>query len=481
MRVPLQGEGRKQEVNLSFTPQEPGARTLSVSTPGLSGELTLSNNQRAWPIRVVDKKLKILYVEGRPRWEFRYLKNAILRDQTTLFACILVDADPALGGEGNVPIYGFPRDRKALFDYDIVILGDVPRNFFTAGDLKNIRAFVEERGGSLITMAGEVSLPWEYRNSDLEAIWPIVVPASRRDTLFREPFQLELTDAGARHPMCFLLPDVDQNRNLWHSLAGMYWCGLSDRAKPGATVLAQHPTLRGTDGKVPLMALQQVGEGNSFMTMVDSTWQWRHRVGDKYFYRFWGQVVRSLTPHELPGANRFVRLTADRSTYALGERVVLRARLLTPNFHPVRLKEVQAEMERTDGQRFPVKLEPVPGAAGVYSGEWLPPQPGSYRGLLNSPGAPRGESLTNVVVEASSLELEEPQQNEALLRRLAAATGGEYLLWSELAGLPERVPDRRQEVTTRVEHSLWDAPLPISVFLLFLVGEWLLRKRTGLL
>ena len=479
--VQLAPEGQKQEVNLSFTPTEAGARTLTVSLPGLSGELTLSNNQKAWPIRVVDKKLKILYIEGRPRWEFRFLKNAILRDQTTLFACILTDADPALGGEGNVPIYGFPRERKALFDYDIVILGDVPRNFLSAGDMKNIRAFVEERGGSLITIAGEVSLPWDYRGTELETVWPIVAPQSRRETLFREPFQLALTDAGARHPMCFLVPDVEQNRNLWHSLAGMYWCGVAERAKPGATVLAQHPTMRGTDGNIPLMALQQVGEGMSFMTMVDSTWQWRFRVGDKYFYRFWGQVVRSLTPHELPGANRFVRLTADRTTYALGEKVVLRARLLTPNFHPVRLKEVQAEMERTDGQRYPVRLEPVPGAAGVYSGEWQPAQAGSFRGLLNMAGAPRGESLTNVVVEASSLELEMPQQNEALLRRISGVTGGKYLLWSEVAGLADQIPDRRQVVSTRVEHSLWDAPLPISVFLVLLVGEWLLRKRSGLL
>jgi hypothetical protein len=261
----------------------------------------------------------------------------------------------------------------------------------------------------------------------------------------------------------------------------MYWCGEADRAKPGATVLAQHPGITGTDGKIPLIAVQQVGEGTSFMTMVDSTWQWRFRVGDKYFYQFWGQAVRSLTPHELPGANRFVRLTADRATYSLGEKVVLRARLLTPNFHPVRVKDVQAEMQRTDGQRFGVRLEPVPGAAGVYSGEWLPTAPGAYKAVLQAPGGESAESVTNVVVEASSLELDQPEQNEALLRRLAALSGGKYLLWSEAAALPSMIEDRRQEVQTRVEHALWDAPLPLILFVLFIVGEWVLRKRKGLL
>jgi hypothetical protein len=481
VNVPLGKEGEKQELNLTFTPDVAGAKTLTVSVPEQSGELSVSNNQKSWPIRIIDKKLKILYVEGYPRWEYRFLKNAILRDKTTLFACILADADPSLGGEGNVPIYSFPRDKKALLAYDIVILGDVPRDFFSATDLKNLQAFVEERGGSLITMAGELFLPWQYRGTDLEAVLPIVIPATRQQRIFREPFQLELTDAGARNPMMFFVPDVERNRQIWHSLPGMYWCGEADRAKPGATVLAQHPGITGTDGKIPLLAVQQFGEGTSFMTMVDSTWQWRFRVGDKYFYRFWGQVVRSLTPHELPGANRFVRLTADRATYALGEKVVLRARLLTQNFHPVRLKEVMAELQRGDGQRFPVRLDPVSGAAGVYSGEWLASQPGAYKAVLRAPGGQATESITNVVVESSSLELDEPQQNEALLRRLAALTGGKYLLWSELGTLAAALPDRKQEVQTRIEHSLWDTPLPLALFSLLLVGEWILRKRKGLL
>lgn len=481
LNVPLSKEGQKQELNLSFTPSVVGAKTLSVSIPGQPGELTLSNNQKSWPIRIVDKKLKILYVEGYPRWEYRFLKNAILRDKTTLFSCILVEADPSLGGEGNQPIYSFPRDKKALFSYDIIILGDVPRDFFTAIDMKNIRAFVEERGGSLITMAGEMFLPWQYRNTDLDAVWPIEVPATRKKATFDKPFQVAITDAGAANPMLFLVPDAQKNRAIWNSLPGMYWCGVTDRAKPGATVLATHPSINGTDGKIPLMAVQQSGEGTSFMTMVDSTWQWRFRVGDTYFYRFWGQVERSLTPHELPGANRFTRLTVDRTTISLGEKVVLSARLLTPNFHPVRVKEVNAEMERTDGQRFPVKLEPVPGASGVYSGEWLPTQSGAYKALLQGPNGQRAESLTNVVVEASSLELDQPEQNEPLLRRLANLSGGKYLLWSEAAGLPSLIQSRPILVQSRVEHELWDAPLPLVLFVILIVGEWILRKRKGLL
>ena len=101
--------------------------------------------------------------------------------------------------------------------------------------------------------------------------------------------------------------------------------------------------------------------------------------------------------------------------------------------------------------------------------------------MLQGPAGEKSESITNVVVEASSLELDDPQQNKELLQRLAATTGGKYLLWSEALKLPSLIKDRHQDVETRVEHELWTAPLPLVIFTMLLVGEWLLRKRTGLL
>jgi len=475
----LKGADQKLEVTLSFVPRRAGAYTLKAALPLQKGELAKQNNQKLWPLRVVDKKLKILYVEGAPRWEYRFLKNAILRDQTTRLSAILVDADPALGGEGNVPIFGFPQTKSALFQYDILILGDVPRGFFTAGELANIRDFVTDRGGSLLTIAGENFLPWEYKDSPLEDVWPVVIPARRQEILFSEPFQLALTDVGARQPMMLLKSDRDLNRRVWNSLPGMYWCAVTDRAKPGAAVLATHPTRRGADGPIPLMAEQQVGEGTSFMSLVDSTWQWRFRVGDLYFYRFWGQVIRSLTPHELPGENRFTRVTTDRNSYPLGETVTVRARLLTPTYQPVRRAKVSATIEQSDGRRHPLTLESLPGAAGVYSAEWLPPEAGTYRAVVKGPKGTA--SAANFVVEAVDLEMQEPEQNEALLRRVAQVSGGAYLRLSEAAALPERLPDNPRRTTTRVERDLWSAPLPLLLFILLLTAEWGLRKAKGLL
>lgn len=478
--VKLSAEDGLTEATLLFKPTQAGAQTIRIEFPPQPGETSSANNHRLAPVRVVDHRLRILYVEGQPRWEYRYLKNAILRDRRILFSCLLSDADPASGGEGNVPLYGFPNDRKKLFEHDIIIIGDVPREYFTTADLENVRAFVEERGGSLVVLAGERSMPWEYRTSPLNQVLPVLVPASRREILFREPFQLELTAAGARHPMLLLETDFARNRNLWHSLPGMYWCAVVDGVKPGATVLAQHPTQQSGEGNLPLMVLQQVGEGFCFTSLVDSTWQWRFRVGDRYFYRFWGQVVRSLTPNELPGANRFVRLTSDRPLYNLGETVTLRARLLTPAYRPLRAASVSGEVIGKDGQRHDIRLEPA-GTAGVFTGTWTPPKPGTYRAVVQGPSGASGESLTGFVVEQTSPELEEPQQNRDLLKRIAEASGGAYLKPGEFEKLPELLPERRQETRSRVEYPLWQAPLALALITLMLTGEWALRKRAGLL
>src|SRR5205807_1547296 len=114
---------------------------------------------------------------GEPRWEYRYLKNAILRDKQIQLACILTSATKRTAGEGNKPIYAFPEDEKALFDYDILILGDVPRSYFGDAQMRMIRRFVEEKGGSLMVMCGEKHMPHEYKGSSIDAILPVVPTA----------------------------------------------------------------------------------------------------------------------------------------------------------------------------------------------------------------------------------------------------------------------------------------------------------------
>jgi uncharacterized membrane protein len=469
-------------VSLSFVPPETGTLTLQASVPEQPGEVSRENNRRTFTVRVVEKKLRILYLESTPRWEYRYLKNAILRDTSIQFACLLTEADPRQGGEGNLRVTGFPRDAAELFRYDIVILGDVPHEALSGEQLESLRRFVQERGGSLIVIAGERSMPWAYRATPLADLLPVVLPEAQEGVHDDEPFRLRLTQEGKRHPMLLLAPTPEASARVWEELPGMYWCGAAPRVKPGATVLAVHPARRSEYGPLPLLVVQPTGEGRVFLSMVDSTWQWRFRLGDTQFYRYWGQVLRWLAPHELPGENRTVRLTADRARYALGERVTLRARLLTPTFHPLRVPAVTARVHSREAGTTAVRLHARPGAPGLYEGEWLPSRAGSYEVTLGTSGASgTAEASVRFTVEAVLLEQEKPEMDAALLQRVAAAAGGAAVPLEEVARLPERLRDARRQVASRVEQELWDSPLPLALFSLFLVGEWVLRKRKGLL
>ena len=169
----LGADDQKQEVHFTYTPDHAGRFVYTVIATGQAGEVTLANNKRSFVQTVIDKKLKVLYVEGEPRYEFRYLRNAIMRDTSLDFACLLLSgSDVNEGGEGNIPVKGFPSDEKSLFEYDIIVLGDVPRSYFSQQQLEAIRRFVEDRGASLLVIAGEQHMPHEYAGTPLKPSCP---------------------------------------------------------------------------------------------------------------------------------------------------------------------------------------------------------------------------------------------------------------------------------------------------------------------
>jgi hypothetical protein len=292
--------------------------------------------------------------------------------------------------------------------------------------------------------------------------------------------------------MMQLEEDPAANVRRWETLPGGYWHGVVGPVKPGATVLleAAGPGSPGrspapasgahSSSPAPLLLIQPDGEGTTLLSLVDSTWRWRYRLGDTYFYRFWGQVLRTLTPHELPGDNRLVRLTVDRESYRPGERVVFRARLLTPTFHPLHAASARLTLTRDDGTRGELSLRPLPGSPGVYSAEYTPPRPGKYQAALR---APSGGAAAEVAfaVEGATLERQEPEMNRELLERVAQAGGGVYFDLPRIDQLPARIPDRSETLVTRTERPLWDTPWPLALFSLLLVGEWVFRKKSGLL
>lgn len=476
----LGADARKQTVRFTYIPRQVGTFTYTVSVSPLPGEVTQRNNQRSYLQRVVSKRLRILYVEGEPRWEYRYLKNAIRRDTQILFSCILVSADARLGGEGNVPIYAFPSDEKSLFAYDLLILGDVPRSYFTDAQLHNIRRFVEDRGGSLVIIAGERHMPYEYRGTALEALFPVVLEPYPEQVKTEEPFQWERTPAGMQDPLLRLSDSPGENERIWRDLPGMYWCAGVERAKPGATVLAVNPVRSNAYGKRVILAVQPFGAGRCLMSTVDSTWRWRWRVGDKYFYRFWGQVIRTMSPEETPGGNRFVQVSVDRAQHLLGDTVTFHARVLDAFYHPVKTDAVAAQITGSGSPPKRVVLTAVPGSPGLFSGQMLADRAGKFQIVLASPQDARSTARAEFLVEAPALEQQQPEMNEALLRKIAAAGGGRFYRPDELGAWMASLKAREHVVHSQLEIDLWNAPVFLLLFIVPLAIEWAVRKRIGM-
>jgi hypothetical protein len=480
--VRLAPDDQKQEIHFTYVPTHAGRFYYTVAAAVQPGEITAANNKRAFVQNVIDKKLRVLYIESDPRYEFRYLKNAIPRDTSLDFGCILLSADDAdTGGEGNIKVKGFPDDEKSLFEYDIVVLGDVPRSYFSDAQLVALRRFVEDRGASLLVIAGEQHMPHEYAGTPLEAILPVVITPSPDPVITDEPFQWQLTAEGRRNPIMQLEDEPAENAHVWQTLPGMFWAAGVPRAKPGATVLAVHPTRRNADGPYPLVAAQPFGAGKCYLELVDSTWRWRWRVGDRYFYRYWGQVFRTLTPKELPGNSRFVQINADRSNYRLGEKVTLSARLLDAYYHPIKVPSVTTTVLGEGGQSQRVTLQATPGSPGLYTVQFQPDRVGKFSVTLTSPVDPLAKASTAFLVESLALERQRPELDENLLKKVAAAGGGKYYRLDQLADWMHTLHNNGLSVHSESEIELFDDSRFLIVFITALGLEWLVRKRRGLL
>lgn len=480
-RAKLGRETDKSSVTFEWTPSQPGDFGFRVEAVPLAGELTVKNNARRFLQRVIDKQLRVLLVDGDPRWEYRYLRNAILRDKQIRFSCFVTSVGTRLGGEGNVPIRAFPMNAKTLFTYDILILGDVPRSYFSEAQLRAIREFVEEKGGSLVVIAGERHMPDDYRGSPLEAVFPVSLSGGREQVNELEGFRWELTAAGRRDPLMRMDPDPAKNERIWRELPGMFWHSGAERAKPGATVLAVNSKRSNAHGKRVLVAVQPFGAGRCLISLADSTWLWRYRVGDKWFYRYWGQAIRAMTPRDNPGGNQFAQIATDRAEVTLGERVLLRARLLDAYNRPLKAISVAARVTGEIGGARTVLLRSSAGAPGVFEGYVSAERPGEFTAEVASPHAPTKRASVKYLVQVTDLENARPELNERLLRSVVAAGKGHYMNLAGLDAWAAALHAEPEIVRRNVEAELWDAPALLACFVLALTLEWILRKRSGLL
>lgn len=451
-------------------------------------------------VRVADDKVKVLYLEGQPRFEYKFLRNVLLRDRRVDLTVFQTDADPDVT-RVKPYIREFP-DRKDLFSYNMIILGDFPREVLGENGPELIREFVE-KGGGLILLAGRLHAPAEYVNTKLAEALPVEFQEIKfvpDPGLKPSGFLPRRTLQGERSEMLSLADDPKLNNQYWQELPPIYWHYPVTKLRPAATALLVHPTATLENGAaMPIIAMQYYGRGLSVFWGMEETWAWRQNKEDEFYARLWGQLIYRIG---LSGINnsRRAQLSLDYSDPVVGQTSRLYARLFDTEFEPLKAPEVTAVLVQTDVKTGKEKtqtvlLKPIPDRPGEYSLDLPHDQPGSF--TIRLPDF--GESESKDTVPAISFRVGYPPDSELLptplaeedLRRLVRlARGfnrgpeggkpGDWLFREEdLSQLPASIAPQEVVSERRKETVLWNF-WTLSIFAGLIAVEWVARRLANL-
>lgn len=475
-------------------------RRFRVSVPPLEGESLVDDNHHEFSVHVSPARIRVLYVEGYPRWEYRFVKNLLLRADRNIDAqCFLLSATRDFPQESSRDLPALtevPTTREALLaNYDVVLLGDVDP-YAVSPDPKKcedflaaLRAFVEA-GGGLLFQAGESWNPRAFTNTVLEDVLPVTLDANppRIDT--RNEFRARLVDPDHPHEILRLAADPALNRALWEheteGLRGFYWYLPIQKVKPGAQVLLRHPSERNVHSgeNYPLMVLGYFPAGRTVFLGVDSTHRWRYRYGDRYLDTFWRNTIRWLALGRLKQGDRRYRIESSRSSYDIEDRVQLEARVLDEDYRPSVEPVQTVHWSGPDGVEKTFELARDGEREGSYRGSLEVDRPGVYRAWLEGrvEGALQRVSTTEFEVVLPSREVQDPAPDPETLRTLSATTGGVFLELARARELARQFPggeERHEPISSRLEDA-WDDWHTLLLALGLLGAEWILRKRNEL-
>lgn len=462
--------------------------------PAAAHELVTSNNAEQIVIDMIDRPVRVLYIEGYPRWEYRYLKNLLVREESIDSSILLLSADQAFAQEGDSPITRPPATAREVRPYDVVILGDVPPGYFTPEQLTLIRDHVAASGAGLLWIGGVRSTPGAYADTPLADLLPMRSPASvvpaPEGAL---PLEMRPTPlADALSVLQLRGPGDAASAEFWPAeLPPLRWAQNLGPLKPTAEVLARAG--RGPEA-MPLLVRLRFGSGQSLYLATDETWRWRYGRGELYFEQFWVQLVRMLGRGRVQQAVDRARLSVSPRRVDVGEPVVVEltiedAALLERQLPRVAVSVTRAPAAGEGEAASPgaawdrVQLLPVTGDDGqavggqrVYRALWRPAAAGDLVLRVTEPALDALGLVRPLEVVAPDDEMRQAVPDHARLAALAAATGGEVIPLDHLERLLPVVPNLAEKTAIDSREPLWNSWLALMVVLGLLTTEWVIRK-----
>jgi uncharacterized membrane protein len=465
-------------------PPEDRSLDLVVQAERQPGQINAEDNVRDVSIQVLDTQVRLLFVDGYPRWEYRYVKNTLVRDKTMKVNCLLTSADPSFvqeASDGVTPIVAFPSTLDQLLQFDVVLFGDVDQHEFTDAQLQLISDFVAKRGGGFGMIAGPRYSPQSYRNTPIQPVLPVDINRTESDdetVPITEGFRPMLTADGLASSIFRFYPDKDANRNYVQDLSPpLFWYCHNVIALPQSTVLEEHPTDMAPVGgrKAPLLVVGQFGAGRTLFSAIDDSWRWRFYTGEYIYDTYWVQQVRYLARNRKLD-ERNVTFEPGQEEYQLGQQATLELNVLNPRLAQQLPPTIPVQI--TDAADHPVRTVQLNHVENTskYAADWTADTLGRFSARLPAVGdAPAMERPFEV--RSPQLELASPKVDRSLLSSL----GRTIELDKAAADLPILIHSASRTIPVLASRPIWEAPLAMVLFAALITAEWVLRKLNGML
>jgi uncharacterized membrane protein len=488
-QVRLPADGESATVRVNFTAADAGPRLFRFRVPPQDGEQVTQNNARDALVEVADRREKVLYMEGEPRFEMKFIRRAVQDDNNLDVVTLQRTAEDKYIRFGvNSPeelVGGFPKTREELFAYRAIILGSVEAASFSPDQLRMLADFVSKRGGGLMMLGGRRSFAeGGWAGTPVAEVLPVEFDANaargNAPEMEATALQVRPTRAGADYPVT-KLADTEQASNArWDELPAVSTVNAIRLAKPGATVLLTGAGDRRQEQIV--LAYQRYGRGKSVAFPVQDSWAWQMdatvAVEDMTHETFWRRLVRWL----VDGVPDHVAIMPAVDRVEPGEPMRLTAEVVDPAFVEVNDAQVLTQVTSPSGKVSEVKMEWTVTRDGEYRASFVPEEPGVYelRATATRGQQALGSSVIHARASAGDSEYFDAAMRSSLLQRIAEETGGHFFTPATASTLPEAISYSGRGVTVVEERDLWDMPV-LLILMLTLIGlEWGYRRKRGL-
>lgn len=461
--------------------EKEGTTKLTLSIPVEDGELIASNNTHDFTIAGKPERIRVLVVETLPRWEYRFLRNALSRDPGVELSCLLLRPELGAGG-GPDYIDKFPATLDELSKFDVVVLGDVGigENQLTEEQAKQIRGLVENQASGVVFLPGPQGNQMSLVKSELSDLLPVTLddknPKGLPETVATP---LNLTSEGRASLLTMLGESEEENPEIWRRLPGFYWHAPVLRAKAGTEVLAVHANRRGAYGPTPLMVTKAAGSGKVLFMGIDSAWRWRRGVEDLYHYRFWGQVARWMSYQRNMAAGQRVRMFFTPERPQPGATVTLNANAFDQNGAPLKEGAVSVDITSPSGDVRRIELQKNESEWGAYSGRFKIDFPGEWKLRAITEASPDIPTETTIIAQGVDIEKTGQPARVDVLQEISRVSRARSILPEQLAELISEIDALPEPKPLENRIPLWSHWATLMVLVILLGIFWAGRKLNG--